>query len=194
MAAAKSAVLPEVNVMQISDMKINSRNAYWLLLSVVIFVADQWTKSIVVANFEYREVLPIFTSGGAWGFNLTLAHNYGAAFSFLADQSGWQRWLFAALAVTVSAGLSVWLLRLSPAQKWLAAALSLLVGGAVGNLVDRVLNGYVVDFLDAYYGVHHWPAFNIADSAICIGAVLLLLENFLDKKSSDKTTLGKRGE
>lgn len=175
--------------MKISDMNIQIRNAYWLLLSVVIFVADQWTKNIVVENFEYREVLPIFTSGGVWGFNLTLAHNYGAAFSFLADQSGWQRWFFAGLALVVSAGLSVWLLRLSPAQKWLAAALSLLVGGAVGNLYDRVLNGYVVDFLDAYYGAYHWPAFNIADSAICIGAVLLLLESFLDKKS-----LGKSGE
>ena len=168
--------------MKIPDIEINSRNAYWLLLSLAIFVLDQWTKHVVVAGFEYREVLPVFTSGGEWGFNLTLAHNYGAAFSFLADQSGWQRWFFASLALVVGIALSVWLMRLSPAQKWLAAALSLLVGGAFGNLYDRVLNGYVVDFLDAYYGTYHWPAFNVADSAICIGACLLLIESFLDKK------------
>lgn len=167
-------------------MSFQIRNACWLLLSVMVFVADQWTKHIVVASFEYREVLPVFTMNGAWGFNLTLAHNYGAAFSFLADQPGWQRWFFASLAVAVSTGLCVWLLRLSSTQKWLAAALALLIGGAVGNLVDRVLNGYVVDFLDAYYGAYHWPAFNIADSAICVGAVLLLLENFLDKDALAK--------
>lgn len=162
---------------------INIRNARWLLLSLTIFLLDQWTKHVVVAHFDYREVLPVFTSGGAWGFNLTLAHNYGAAFSFLADQAGWQRWFFAAIALLVGAGLSVWLLRLLPSQKWLAAALALLVGGAFGNLYDRVLNGYVVDFLDAYYGVYHWPAFNVADSAICIGAVLLLLESFMERKT-----------
>jgi signal peptidase II len=178
MAAANSAVLPEGRVMQ-----IQIRNAWWLLLSLAIFLLDQWTKSVVVSHFGYREVMPVFTSGGAWGFNLTLAHNFGAAFSFLADQSGWQRWFFAGLALVVGAGLSVWLLRLQPTQKWLAASLSLLVGGAFGNLHDRVLNGYVVDFLDAYYGAYHWPAFNVADSAICVGAFLLLLESLLDKKS-----------
>lgn len=163
------------------DIKI--RNARWLLLSLIIFLLDQWTKHVVVAHFDYREVLPVFTSGSAWGFNLTLAHNYGAAFSFLADQPGWQRWFFASIALAVGSGLSVWLLRLPPSQKWLAAALALLVGGAFGNLYDRVLNGYVVDFLDAYYGAYHWPAFNVADSAICIGAVLLLLESFMERKT-----------
>lgn len=163
-----------------NDIKIS--NARWLLLSLTVFLLDQWTKYVVVAHFDYREVLPVFTSGGAWGFNLTLAHNYGAAFSFLANQPGWQRWFFASIALTVGSGLSVWLLRLSPSQKWLATALALLVGGAFGNLYDRVINGYVVDFLDAYYGAYHWPAFNVADSAICIGAVLLLLESFMERK------------
>jgi signal peptidase II len=178
MAVAKNAILLEAR-----RMKIQIRNAYWLLLSLVIFLVDQWTKNQIVAHFDYREVLVIFTSDGVWGVNLTLAHNYGAAFSFLADQSGWQRWFFAGLALAVGSGLSVWLLRLQPAQKWLAVALALLVGGAFGNFYDRVLYGYVVDFIDAYYGAYHWPVFNVADSAICIGAFLLLLESFLDKKS-----------
>ena len=173
-------------------MSFQIRNAYWLLLSLAIFLVDQWTKNLIVAHFDYREVLVIFTSNGVWGVNLTLAHNYGAAFSFLADQSGWQRWFFAGLALVVGSGLSVWLLRLQPAQKWLAAALALLIGGAFGNLYDRVLYGYVVDFVDAYYGAYHWPVFNIADSAICIGAFLLLLESFFDKKNLDKSELDKK--
>jgi signal peptidase II len=163
---------------------IQWRNAVWLLLSLAIFIVDQYTKNLIVAHFDYREVLPIFTSGGEWGFNLTLAHNYGAAFSFLADQSGWQRWFFAALALVVGTGLSVWLLRLPQGKPLLAAALALLVGGAFGNLYDRVLNGYVVDFLDAFYGAYHWPAFNVADSAICVGAALLLLESFFENKEN----------
>src|SRR6478735_7317145 len=103
-------------------MSFQIRNARWLLLSLVVFLLDQWTKNQIVAHFDYREVLPVFAADGAWGFNLTLAHNYGAAFSFLADQSGWQRWFFASLALIVGSGLSVWLLRLDPTQKWLAAA------------------------------------------------------------------------
>ena len=165
-------------------MNINSRNAWWLLLSLAVFLFDQWTKNVVVASFNYREVMPIFSVGDLWGVNLTLAHNYGAAFSFLANQSGWQRWFFAFLALAVSSGMTVWLLRLASSQKWLAAALALLVGGAIGNLYDRVLYGYVVDFVDAYYSVYHWPVFNVADTAICIGAALLLLESFLDKQTA----------
>lgn len=166
-------------------MQIHPRNALWLVLSVAIFALDQWTKHLVVAQFAYREVLPVF-AGNGWGFNLTLAHNYGAAFSFLADQPGWQRWFFAAIALGVSVGLSLWLLRLSAQQKWLALSLSLLIGGALGNLYDRALLGYVIDFLDCYYGTYHWPAFNVADSAICGGAILLLLENWLDDKKPEQ--------
>lgn len=159
---------------------IHWRNARWLLLSLGVFALDQWTKNLVVARFDYRDILPVFAVGDTWGFNLVRAHNFGAAFSFLADQPGWQRWLFALIALAVSVGLSVWLLRISPTQKWLAAAIALLVGGALGNLYDRALLGYVIDFLDCWYGRYHWPAFNVADSAICLGAALLLLEHWLD--------------
>lgn len=177
MAAENSVFMLEGNRVQ-----VRWKNAGWLLLSLTVFVLDQWTKHIVVASFDYREVLPVWSAAGEWGFNLTLAHNYGAAFSFLADQSGWQRWFFASLALGVGTGLCVWLLRLPPGKAWLSLALALLVGGAFGNLYDRVVYGYVVDFLDAYYGNYHWPAFNVADSAICAGAFLLLLESFLDSK------------
>lgn len=158
------------------------RNARWLLVSVLVFFLDQYTKQLVAMHLEYRDVWPVFSVAGEWGINLTLAHNTGAAFSFLAHAGGWQRWFFAGIALLVSGGLSVWLLRLQVGQRWLALALALLVGGALGNFLDRALMGYVIDFVDAYYGHYHWPAFNVADSAICVGAVLLLMENFLDKK------------
>jgi signal peptidase II len=163
--------------------KLNIKNAYWLLLSVFAFVLDQWTKQLTTAHFEYREVLPIFALGDG-GFNLTLAHNYGASFSFLADQSGWQRWLFAGIASVVGVGLVVWLLRLPKSSVLLSLALALLIGGAFGNLYDRLVHGFVIDFLDVFYGAYHWPAFNIADSAICAGAALLLLESFLPSKKA----------
>ncbi len=158
------------------------RNARWFVLSALVLMLDLWTKHLVTAHFSYREVLPVFAAGD-WGFNLTLAHNYGASFSFLADQSGWQRWFFSGIALMVGLGLSVWLLRLQANQRVLLLGLPLLIGGAFGNLVDRVLYGYVIDFLDVYYGTLHWPAFNVADSAICAGAALLLLDGFVSRKS-----------
>lgn len=109
---------------------------------------------------------------------MTLAHNYGAAFSFLSDAGGWQRWLFTVLASVVSVVLIVWLLRLPKDEQVTAAALGLIIGGAVGNLVDRVMLGYVVDFIDVYYKTSHWPAFNLADSAITGGVILLLVDGF----------------
>lgn len=178
MVVAKSASLPEVSVLM-----LQKANARWLLVSVVIFLLDQFVKKLVAAHFDYHELLPVFSMAGKWGVNLVLAHNTGAAFSFLAQAGGWQRWFFAAIALLVSGGLTVWLLRLQLEQRWLAFSISLLIGGALGNFLDRALLGYVIDFVDAYYGNYHWPAFNVADSAICVGAVLLLMENFLDKKS-----------
>jgi len=150
---------------------INKMAFAWLLFSVVIVALDLWTKQIATDSLAlYRPV-----EWTSW-LNMTLAHNYGAAFSFLSDAGGWQRWLFTGLASVVTVVLVVWLLRLPKNEKLTAAALSLVIGGAVGNLIDRIINGYVVDFIDVFYQDHHWPAFNLADSAITCGVVLLLVD------------------
>lgn len=149
----------------------------WLFLSLVVVLADQASKQLIEASFlvfEERPLLPFL--------NLTLVYNEGAAFSFLSDQGGWQRWLFSGLALVVSAVLVVWLTRLPATQKWTAAALSLIIGGALGNLIDRLLFGHVIDFIDLYYGRWHWPAFNIADSAIVIGVAMILLETLFPRR------------
>jgi len=156
----------------------------WLMMSVLIIVLDLWTKSVATESLTlYRPV-----ELNSW-LNMTLAHNYGAAFSFLSDAGGWQRWLFTGLASIVTIVLIVWLLRLSADEKLTGAALGLIIGGAVGNLIDRINNGYVVDFIDVYYNDWHWPAFNVADSAITCGVILLvadgLLQSLRQKKSED---------
>ena len=156
----------------------------WLLLSALVIALDQLTKHLALAHlqpYEAREVLPGL-------LNWTLAFNPGAAFSFLAGADGWQRWFFTALAVGVSAGLAFWLSRL-PRGDWRnAVPLALIIGGALGNLVDRLCFGHVTDFIDVYWGNAHFPAFNIADSAICVGAVALALFSFTGGKEQ-----GKRG-
>ena len=143
----------------------------WLWLALVVVVVDQATKLVaeqLLVVYEPVVVLPFF--------NLFLTYNVGAAFSFLRDAGGWQRWLFAAVSTGVGVFIVLWLQRIPGNQKWLACALALVLGGAVGNLIDRLLRagGGVVDFIDIYYGTWHWPAFNIADSAISVGAVMLL--------------------
>ncbi len=156
---------------QLKNRGISKTAFAWLLFSAVIIVLDLWTKQIASdALTLYRPVE--LTS---W-LNMTLAHNYGAAFSFLSDAGGWQRWLFTGLASVVTMVLVVWLLRLPANEKLTAAALSLVIGGAIGNLIDRIENGYVVDFIDVFYRDHHWPAFNLADSAISCGVILLLVD------------------
>ena len=148
--------------------------AAWLWLSLLLIVADQATKWLAVANLEYLTPVPVID--GFW--NWTLVHNYGAAFSFLSDAGGWQKWFFAGLAAVVSVVMALWL-RLTPRADWRnALPLALVIAGAVGNLIDRLRFGYVVDFVDWYVGKHHWPAFNVADSAIVVGAVLLVLFSF----------------
>ena len=147
----------------------------WLWLSVFVIVLDQLSKQLVEASFMLYETLPVPF------FNLTLAYNEGAAFSFLSDQGGWQRWLFSGLALLVTIVLVVWLSRLRH-ERLLGASLSLVIGGAVGNLIDRVLFGHVIDFLDVYYGQMHWPAFNVADSAITLGVVFMFLDAILEQK------------
>lgn len=145
----------------------------WLWLSLVTLLLDQASKLAVDNAMQLFESIPLMPY-----FNLTYVHNTGAAFSLLSEAGGWQRWFFAGLALVMSAIIGVWLARLKKHETLMAVALSLVLGGAIGNLIDRVAYGYVIDFLDVYYQTWHWPAFNIADSAICIGVGLMLLENF----------------
>ena len=151
----------------------NLSMARWLGLSVLVVVLDQSTKWLAESMLEPYRAVPVVPT-----LNLTLMYNEGAAFSFLADAGGWQRWLFAAFAVAMTGVLVVWLLRLKNEERTMAAGLALVAGGAVGNLIDRVLTGRVVDFIDVYVADWHWPAFNIADSAIFGGVCLLLLVSF----------------
>ena len=147
----------------------------WLMLSALVIVLDQLSKLWISSHFTYGESLRITDF-----FNLVLLHNSGAAFGFLSDHGGWQRWFFTVIAVVAS----VWIVRLvrQHAQQTLfCLALALVLGGALGNLVDRVAYGYVVDFLDFYWNTSHFPAFNIADSAISVGAALLILDSFKKK-------------
>ena len=169
----------------------------WLWLAVVVVVFDQGTKIWADAALTPYSPFAVFT-----GFNLTLSYNTGAAFSFLADAGGWQRWFFSLLAVVVSVIIIVWLRRLQTHEKRLAIALVLIMGGAVGNVIDRLYLGHVVDFIDVYYLAEgclpffgrlpavggsscHWPAFNIADSAIFLGAVMMVLDSLRGHKSED---------
>jgi signal peptidase II len=145
----------------------------WLWLSGLVIALDLASKALMSHYLVLHEPVAIIP-----GFNLTLMHNPGAAFSFLRDASGWQRWFFTAIALTVSVGIVVWLRRLHAEQRWLAAALALILGGALGNVWDRVTLGYVVDFIEVYYRDWYWPAFNVADSAISVGAVILVLDSF----------------
>ena len=147
----------------------------WLGLSALIIIADQISKLAISSRFVYGEGLYVTDF-----FNLVLAHNQGAAFSFLNDAGGWQRWLFSAIAV-VAAVWIVQLLRQHPQQKLFCLALALVLGGALGNLIDRIAYGYVIDFLDFHWQQSHFPAFNIADSAISVGAALLVLDSFRKK-------------
>lgn len=148
---------------------------YWLSLSVVVVLIDQVTKLWVGHGFGYGESKAVTDF-----FNLVLVYNSGAAFSFLSDAGGWQRWLLSAVAVTASVWI-IWLLSRHAHQRLFSCALALILGGALGNLVDRVMYGYVVDFLDFYWGAHHFPAFNVADSAVSCGAALLLWDGFTKK-------------
>ena len=150
----------------------------WLLLSAVVIVLDQWTKLLIVQNFrEFVEVV-------VWPMlNIVRLHNEGAAFSFLSTASGWQRWFFTGLGVAVSLGIATWLLRLpATGQRMLAAGLAFVMGGALGNVIDRIRFGHVVDFIHVHYGDAYFPAFNVADSAITVGAALLILDNLLEMR------------
>jgi signal peptidase II len=151
----------------------NSAVFGWLMLAAVVVGLDQWTKHLAATHLVMFEPQEVF----AW-LNWRLAHNSGAAFSFLAGAGGWQRWFFTALALVVSVFLIAWLFRLERGQRLVPLALSLVLAGAVGNVIDRMRYGYVVDFIDVHARGWHWPAFNIADSAIVCGIILLLFDAF----------------
>ena len=150
----------------------------WLWISVAVFALDYITKVWASGSLVYgwpQPVLPVLS----W----TLAHNTGAAFSFLHDAGGWQRWFFVAIALVVSTALLLWLRRLPTGARWLPVAIALLLGGALGNLYDRALTGYVVDFIHVHYRDWNFPAFNIADCGITVGAIMLIIDSlFLEAR------------
>ncbi len=154
----------------------------WLWISVLVFVLDQASKFYFEGSLRLYQQIVVIPDYFSW----TLAYNTGAAFSFLADESGWQRWLFALIAIGVSAVLVVWMKRLKNDETWLAIALALVLGGALGNLLDRMLLGHVVDFILVHWQNRwYFPAFNLADSAITVGAIMLALDMFKTKKSGE---------
>lgn len=145
----------------------------WLGLALLLLIADQLTKLLILGSYQLGDATVV-----TGFFNIVRAHNSGAAFSFLASASGWQRWLFTAIGIA-AALFMVWLLKSHAGQKLFSFALACILGGAVGNVVDRMQYGYVVDFLDFHWGNWHFPAFNVADSAITVGAICLILDEFL---------------
>ncbi|MGA9701709.1 signal peptidase II [Pseudomonas sp.] len=154
----------------------------WLVLSVLVLVIDQVSKAHFEGSLEMFQQIVVIPDYFSW----TLAYNTGAAFSFLADGGGWQRWLFALIAVVVSAVLVVWLKRLGRDDTWLAIALALVLGGALGNLYDRIALGHVIDFILVHWQNRwYFPAFNFADSAITVGAIMLALDMFKSKKTGE---------
>ena len=158
-------------------MKLPGKSS-WLGLSAAVIAADQLSKLYIAAHmgvFDSIRVLPVF--------NIALLHNAGAAFSVLAGASGWQRWFFIALALVISAAIAAWLVR-APAggSRWAAAGLALVAGGALGNAIDRIAHGYVIDFLQFHWQGWFFPAFNVADSCITVGAILLLLDGLFRQK------------
>ncbi len=151
----------------------------WIWLSTFVIVFDQITKYIADTRLDYHAPVNVFT-----GLNMTLVYNKGAAFSFLSNAGGWQRWFFMVLSLGISIALIIWLRKLKQEQVILTTGLALILGGAIGNLIDRALFGYVIDFIDVYYSTYHWPAFNVADSAITLGAGLLIFDMFKHREKS----------
>ena len=148
----------------------------WLGLAFVIVLVDQFTKTLILGYYKYGDATYVTSF-----FNVVRAHNTGAAFSFLADAAGWQRWFFMAIGIGAALFI-VWMLKSHAGQKLFSFSMAVILGGAIGNVIDRMMHGYVVDFLDFHLAGRHFPAFNVADSAITIGAICLILDE-LDRKS-----------
>lgn len=149
------------------------RKFLWFFLSAMVIFSDQVSKYFATIRLEPYLPDPVMPM-----LNFTLAFNTGAAFSFLSTAGAWHQWLFTGFSVLVSIAIIVWMIRSDPTQKLQLLALSLILGGAIGNVIDRLTLGYVVDFIDVYYKTHHWPIFNIADSAITVGTVIILIDWF----------------
>ncbi len=164
----------------ISAQSARRRFGLFCCLALAVFLADLLTKELIVANLSYGQFIPVTSF-----FNLCHVRNTGAAFSFLSDAGGWQSTFFIALALFLSAALLCWLWRERHGSTLLLLSLSLVLGGALGNCFDRLFRGSVVDFLDFYLGPYHWPAFNVADIAICVGVALLILSEIWPKKEKD---------
>lgn len=145
----------------------------WLWLSFIVILLDQVTKQVAEHYLAFQVPVAVIPF-----FNFTLSYNEGAAFSFLNDAGGWQRWFFVVLALIVSVVIVFWIKRLESTDRWVAIALAMILGGAIGNVIDRVLFGHVIDFIHLYYKQWSWPIFNIADSAISIGVAVLLIDGF----------------
>lgn len=150
----------------------------WILITLGVFLLDRISKMLVMQHLFLDQPLPLLPF-----LNFTFIYNPGAAFSFLSKASGWQEWLFGGLAVLVSCFIISWLLRLTKEQVWLRFSLALVLGGTLGNLVDRIFYHHVIDFILFYYGNNEFPAFNVADSAITIGAIILMINIFIREKS-----------
>ena len=157
-----------------------SRAVMWYVLSLVVLIVDQWTKWLAETHLTFNEPVPVIEPFLNW----TLAYNYGAAFSFLADAGGWQKWFFSGLALVMAIFLIVYLTRAPRQAKLLSIGLALVLGGAVGNLIDRLLHGHVIDFIHVHNAdVWHYPIFNVADMGISVGVALILIDMlFLEKK------------
>jgi signal peptidase II len=160
----------------------NNTGLRWLWLTLIFLIIDQITKHWVANTFDYRETLAVLPF-----FNITYVHNPGAAFSFLADQGGWQRWFFTAIAAIASIVFIIWMAKTPKKQRLLSIALAFILSGAMGNLIDRVLFGYVIDFLDFHWHGSHFAAFNVADSVIFIGAALMIIESFTQQNNQQNS-------
>lgn len=152
---------------------------YWLGLAFIILIVDQFTKVLILGYYHLGDSTYVTSF-----FNVVRVHNSGAAFSFLADASGWQRWFFTVLGF-VAAGVIVWMLKSHPGQRLFSFAMACILGGAIGNVIDRLLYGYVIDFLDFHWRSWHFPAFNVADAAITVGAACLILDELLRVRRSN---------
>ena len=176
-----NSMIPKSRLIKTPKMIANGSHAFvWYLLSIAIIIVDQWTKWLAETKLTFLEPIPVIEPFLNW----TLAYNYGAAFSFLADAGGWQKWFFSGLALVISLVLVVYLIKAPRKAKLLSLGLATVLGGAIGNLIDRVRLGKVVDFIHVHYAdVWHYPIFNIADIAICIGVAIIVVDMlFLEGK------------